>query len=75
MQLRTPDGDYIVDTLIDNLSKRSIKFKVTNKVNGNIKREGSVPLVEINLVEDEIKHLEKNIADKKENKTKQDKHH
>ena len=66
MQLRTPDGDYIVDTLIDNLSKRSIKFKVTNKVNGNIKREGSVPLVEINLVEDEIKHLEKNIANKEE---------
>ena len=64
MQLRTPDGDYIVDTLIDNLSKSSIKFKVTNKVNGNIKREGSVPLIEINLVEEEIKHLEKKITAK-----------
>ena len=66
MKLRTPDGDYIVDTLIDNLSKRSIKFKVTNKLNGNIKREGSVPFVEINLVEEEIKHLEKKINDKEE---------
>ena len=52
MQLRTPDGDYIVDTLIENLSKRSIKFKVTNKVNGTIKREGSVPMIEINLFEE-----------------------
>ena len=66
MQLRTPDGDYIVDTLIDNLSKRSIKFKVTNRVNGNIKREGSVPFVEINLVEEEIKHLEKKIENKED---------
>ena len=66
MQLRTPDGDYIVDTLIDNLSKRSIKFKVTNRINGNIKREGSVPFVEINLVEEEIKHLEKKIENKED---------
>ena len=66
MQLRTPDGDYIVDTLIDNLSKNTIKFKVTNRVNGNIKREGSVPMIEINLVEEEIKHLEKKIENKEE---------
>ena len=66
MQLRTPDGDYIVDTLIENLSKRSIKFKVTNKINGNIKREGSVPMVEINLVEEEIKHLENKINNKED---------
>ena len=66
MQLRTPDGDYIVDTLIENLSKRSIKFKVTNKINGNIKREGSVPMVEINLVEEEIKHLESKINNKED---------
>ena len=59
MQLQTQDGDYIVDTLIDNLSKRSINFKVTNKINGNIKREGRVPMIEINLVEEEIKNLEK----------------
>ena len=66
MDLRTPDGDYIVDTLIDNLSKSSIKFKVTNKINGNIKREGSVPMVEINLVEEEIKHLENKINNKED---------
>ena len=66
MQLRTPDGDYIVDTLIENLSKRSINFKVTNKINGNIKREGSVPLIEINLVEEEIKNLEKKISSKED---------
>ena len=66
LQLKTGDGDYIVDTLIDNLSKSSIKFKVTNKVNGVIKREGTVPLVEINLVEEEIKNLEKKIRDKED---------
>ena len=64
MQLQTQDGDYIVDTLIDNLSKRSINFKVTNKINGNIKREGRVPMIEINLVEEEIKNLEKKINNK-----------
>ena len=70
MQFKTKDGDYIVDTLIDNLSKRSINFKVTNKINGNIKREGAVPLVEINLVEEEVKNLEKKIKNK-ENITKE----
>ena len=70
MQFKTQDGDYIVDTLIDNLSKRSINFKVTNTINGNIKREGTVPMVEINLVEDEIKNLEKKINNK-ENITKE----
>ena len=69
-QFKTEDGDYIVDTLIDNLSKKSINFKVTNKVNGNIKREGTVPLVEINLVEEEIKNLENKIKNK-ENMTKE----
>ena len=64
MQFRTNDGDYIVDTLIDNLSKRSINFKVTNKINGNIKREGTVPMVEINLVEEEVKNLENKIKNK-----------
>ena len=66
MELRTPDGDYIVDTLIDNLSKRSIQFKVTNKIGSNIKREGSVPMIEINLVEEEIKHLENKINNKED---------
>ena len=66
MELRTPDGDYIVDTLIDNLSKRSIQFKVTNKIGSNIKREGSVPMIEINLVEEEIKHLESKINNKED---------
>ena len=70
MQFKTQDGDYIVDTLIDNLSKRSINFKVTNTINGNIKREGTVPMVEINLVEEEIKNLEKKINNK-ENITKE----
>ena len=70
MQFKTQDGDYIVDTLIDNLSKRSIYFKVTNTINGNIKREGTVPMVEINLVEEEIKNLEKKINNK-ENITKE----
>ena len=70
MQLRTSDGDYIVDTLIKNLSKSSINFKVTNKVNGNIKREGSVPMVDINLVEEKIKLFEKKI-NTKENITKE----
>ncbi len=64
MQFKTEDGDYIVDTLIDNLSKKSINFKVTNKVNGNIKREGTVPMVEINLVEEEVKNLENKIQNK-----------
>ena len=64
MQFKTQDGDYIVDTLIDNLSKRSINFKVTNKINGNIKREGAVPMVEINLVEEEVKNLEKKFKNK-----------
>jgi hypothetical protein len=66
MELRTPDGDYIVDTLIDNLSKRSIQFKVTNKIGSNIKREGSVPMIEISLVEEEIKHLENKINNKED---------
>ena len=66
MELRTPDGDYIVDTLIENLSKRSIQFKVTNKIGDNIKREGSVPMIEINLVEEEIKHLENKINSKED---------
>ena len=70
MQFKTKDGDYIVDTLIDNLSKRAINFKVTNKINGNIKREGAVPMVEINLVEEEVKNLEKKIKNK-ENITKE----
>ena len=64
MQFKTQDGDYIVDTLIDNLSKRSINFKVTNKIDGKIKREGAVPMVEINLVEEEVKNLEKKIQNK-----------
>ena len=66
MQLKTSDGDYIVDTLIDNLNKRSIQFKVTNKINANVKREGSVPPVEINEVEEKIKQLEKKITTKEE---------
>ena len=66
MELRTPDGDYIVDTLIENLSKRSIQFKVTNKIGSNIKREGSVPMIEISLVEEEIKHLENKINNKED---------
>jgi len=66
MQLRTPDGNYIVDTLIDNLSKQKIKFKVTNKKDGNIVREGAVPRVEISLVEEEIKHLEDKINKKED---------
>ena len=70
MQFKTQDGDYIVDTLIDNLSKRSINFKVTKTINGNIKREGTVPMVEINLVEEEIKNIEKKIKNK-ENITKE----
>ena len=70
MQFKTQDGDYIVDTLIDNLSKRSINFKVTNKIDGNIKREGTVPMVEINLVEEEVKNLEQKFT-KKENITKE----
>jgi len=70
MQFKTKDGDYIVDTLIINLSKRAINFKVTNKINGNIKREGAVPMVEINLVEEEVKNLEKKIKNK-ENITKE----
>ena len=70
MQFKTQDGDYIVDTLIDNLSKRSINFKVTQTINGNIKREGTVPMVEINLVEEEIKNIEKKIKNK-ENITKE----
>ena len=69
-QFKTEDGDYIVDTLIDNLSKKSINFKVTNKVNGNVKREGAVPMVEINLVEEEVKNLENKIKNK-ENMTKE----
>ena len=64
MQFKTDDGDYIVDTLIDNLSKKSINFKVTNKIDGNIKREGRVPMVEINLVEEEIKNIENKINNK-----------
>ena len=70
MQFKTQDGDYIVDTLIDNLSKRSINFKVTNKIDGNIKREGTVPMVEINLVEEEVKNLENKMKNK-ENITKE----
>ena len=66
MQLRTPDGNYIVDTLIDNLSKQKIKFKVTNKKDGNIVREGTAPRVEISLVEEEIKHLEDKINNKED---------
>ena len=66
MQLRTPDGNYIVDTLIDNLSKQKIKFKVTNKKDGNIVREGTAPKVEISLVEEEIKHLEDKINNKED---------
>ena len=70
MQLKTKDGDYIVDTLIENLSQGSIDFKVTNKVNGNIKREGSVPMVDINLVEEKVKQTEAKIS-KKEDITKE----
>ena len=70
MQLKTQDGDYIVDTLIDNLSKRSINFKVTNKIDGNIKREGTIPMVEINLVEEEVKNIENKMKNK-ENITKE----
>ncbi len=70
IQLRKLDNDYIVDTLIDNLSKKTIKFKVTNRVNGEIKREGSLPMIEINLIEEEIKHLEK-IIENKEDITKE----
>jgi hypothetical protein len=66
MQLRTPDGNYIVDTLIDNLSKQKIKFKVTNKKDGNIVREGTAPRVEISLVEEEIKHLEDKINNRED---------
>ena len=66
MQLKTQDGDYIVDTLIENLSRRSIQFKVTNKINSNVKREGSVPLVDINTVEEEIKKIEKKIINKED---------
>ena len=66
MQLRTPDGNYIVDTLIDNLSKQKIKFKVTNKKDGNIVREGTAPRIEISLVEEEIKHLEDKINKKED---------
>ena len=66
MQLKTSDGDYIVDTLIENLNKRSIQFKITNKINSKVKREGSVPPVEINLVEEKIKQLEKKITSKEE---------
>ena len=66
MQLKTQDGDYIVDTLIENLNRRSIQFKVTNKINSNVKREGSVPLVDINTVEEEIKKIEKKIINKED---------
>ena len=66
MQLKTEDGDYIVDTLIENLSRSSIDFNITNKINGNIKREGSVPMVDINSVEEKVKQIENKINNKED---------
>ena len=66
IHLKTKDGDYIVDTLIDNLSNGNIDFQVTNKINGNIKREGTVPMVDINLVEGQISNIENKFNNKED---------
>ena len=57
MNLRTGDANFIVDTLIENLSKKSIGYKVSDKI-FNAKKEGKIPLIEISLVEKEISELE-----------------
>ena len=57
MKLVSEDANFIVDTLIANLSQKSIGYKVTDKVY----KQGKIPLIEINLVEKEISELEKNL--------------
>lgn len=62
MKFRTMENKFIVDTLINNLSRIKLKFRVTQT--SLAPKKGEIPKVEIDLIEQEIKRMENQIEAK-----------
>ena len=56
MRIRTSDADKIVQIIMEILKKKSIKYKITNK--DFRPKEGELPQIKINVVEEEINTYE-----------------
>ena len=65
MKLKSENCNLLVNILVQNLSSKNIRYTVSDKKSTG-KKQGTIPHIEIKLVENEIKEIENKIKDKKE---------